>query len=128
MGNSDHPSPEKLVDDIISFIKREREVFGDFSPGETEVPTSQQAEAPSEKSGIKSQPELTLETDRDTVEKAIESCTSLEELKELCRKAEILKTDLQGTNLVFGVGNPNADLIRCGKPKRRFDVDWRSSR
>jgi len=44
----------------------------------------------------------------------IAQCKSLEELKTLCASAESLKTDLEGTNLVFGVGNPNADLMIIG--------------
>ena len=115
MGTSDYSTPEKLIAGIIAFIKREREVFGDFSPGEPVVSANQQAEAPPEKSSPMAQPELTLETDRDTVQKAIDNCTSLEVLKELCKKAELLKTDLEGTNLVFGVGNPNADLMLIGE-------------
>lgn len=45
----------------------------------------------------------------------IAQCSTLEELKVLCEKAETLKTDLEGTNLVFGVGNPNADLMIIGE-------------
>jgi DNA polymerase len=45
----------------------------------------------------------------------IAQCSTLEELKALCEKAETLKTDLKGTNLVFGVGNPNADLMIIGE-------------
>ncbi|MEP2447519.1 MAG: uracil-DNA glycosylase [Balneola sp.] len=45
----------------------------------------------------------------------IAQCSTLEELKALCEKTEALKTDLEGTNLVFGVGNPNADLMIIGE-------------
>jgi len=45
----------------------------------------------------------------------IAQCSSLEELKVLCESTEVLKTDLKGTNLVFGVGNPNADLMIIGE-------------
>lgn len=45
----------------------------------------------------------------------IAQCSTLEELKALCKKTEALKTDLEGTNLVFGVGNPNADLMIIGE-------------
>jgi DNA polymerase len=45
----------------------------------------------------------------------IAQCSTLEELKVLCEKAETLKTDLEGTNLVFGVGKPNADLMIIGE-------------
>ncbi len=45
----------------------------------------------------------------------ISKCTSLEELKDLCSKSDELKTDLDNTNLVFGVGNPKADLMIIGE-------------
>lgn len=42
-------------------------------------------------------------------------CSTLDELRTLCENAEVLKTDLPNTNLVFGVGNPNADLMIVGE-------------
>ncbi|MEP1306841.1 MAG: uracil-DNA glycosylase [Balneola sp.] len=45
----------------------------------------------------------------------IAQCSTLEELRNLCEQSEALKTDLEGTNLVFGVGNPNADLMIIGE-------------
>ncbi|MGN8226566.1 uracil-DNA glycosylase [Gracilimonas sp. BCB1] len=48
-------------------------------------------------------------------EELIAECSTLDELKDLCEQAEELKTDLEGTNLVFGVGNPNADLMIVGE-------------
>ncbi|NIT56655.1 MAG: uracil-DNA glycosylase [Aliifodinibius sp.] len=45
----------------------------------------------------------------------IDKCNSLDELKKLCQKAEVLQTDLDGTQLVFGVGNPDADLMIIGE-------------
>ena len=45
----------------------------------------------------------------------IAQCSTLEELRALCESAESLKTDMQGTNLVFGVGNPTADLMIIGE-------------
>ena len=45
----------------------------------------------------------------------IEACSTLEELRTLCETAEVLKTDLLNTNLVFGVGNPQADLMIVGE-------------
>lgn len=45
----------------------------------------------------------------------IAQCSTLEELRNLCEQSEALKTDLEETNLVFGVGNPNADLMIIGE-------------
>lgn len=40
---------------------------------------------------------------------------TLEELFEICLTAEVLRTDLADTRLVFGTGNPNADLMLIGE-------------
>lgn len=50
-----------------------------------------------------------------SLEEKLAHCSTLEELKSLCEKAEELKTDLPNTNLVFGVGNPQADLMIVGE-------------
>lgn len=46
---------------------------------------------------------------------SLEQCTTLEELREYCDSLSALKTDLPDTNLVFGVGNPHADLMIIGE-------------
>ncbi|WP_114984582.1 uracil-DNA glycosylase [Cyclonatronum proteinivorum] len=46
---------------------------------------------------------------------SLENCKTLEELKAFCEAAEILKTDLENTRLVFGKGNPQADLLLIGE-------------
>ncbi len=40
---------------------------------------------------------------------------SLEELFDICLTAEVLRTDLADTRLVFGTGNPDADLMLIGE-------------
>ncbi|MEX2364443.1 MAG: uracil-DNA glycosylase, partial [Balneolaceae bacterium] len=45
----------------------------------------------------------------------IANCKTCDELKKLCENAEELRTDLANTNLVFGGGNPNADLMIVGE-------------
>lgn len=45
----------------------------------------------------------------------IGQCSSLGELRQLCAQAEVLQTDLPDTNLVFGVGNAEADLMLIGE-------------
>lgn len=50
-----------------------------------------------------------------SLEITLNACTTLDELKMLCEKSEDLRTDLEETNLVFGVGNPNADLMLIGE-------------
>lgn len=46
---------------------------------------------------------------------SLSSVSTLDELRLVCETAEELRTDLPGTNLVFGVGNPNADLMLVGE-------------
>lgn len=46
---------------------------------------------------------------------SIFGCQSLDELKQLCLHADELKTDLEDTQLVFGTGNPHADLMLIGE-------------
>ncbi len=44
-----------------------------------------------------------------------EHILDLEALRVFCEGYAPLRTDLEGTNLVFGVGNPNADLLLIGE-------------
>ncbi len=52
------------------------------------------------------------------------ACSTLEELRALCEKhRDLLKTDLEHTNLVFGVGNPQAKLMIVGEaPGENEDI------
>lgn len=53
----------------------------------------------------------------------LESVQNLDQLRELCLLADELKTDLEGTQLVFGIGNPKADLMIIGEaPGEQEDV------
>jgi uracil-DNA glycosylase len=45
----------------------------------------------------------------------LEHVSDLEGLRVFCEGYAPLRTDLEGTNLVFGVGNPNADLLLIGE-------------
>lgn len=129
-------TPQELINEITIFIEKERELYGDFS---TSVPSSEkendidekaQSDAqPSVKEPQTNQPTLTSSTmeSLDSQENLfikdegrevyyqIDKCNTLDQLKELCSQAEVLKTDLPDTNLVFGVGNPNADLMLIGE-------------
>jgi DNA polymerase len=46
---------------------------------------------------------------------SIETCSTLQELEALAETLDELKTDLDGTRLVFGDGNPQADLVIVGE-------------
>jgi len=45
----------------------------------------------------------------------LQRITDIDELKRYCLQTGILRTDLEGTNLVFGVGNAEADLLLIGE-------------
>lgn len=132
-------TPEELINQVITFIERERELYGDFSlsassnsPGQepqksqsktddaSVTETSQQksdfSSAPSNDTGsLTSQEGFFNQDDTKEVYYQIDKCKTLEELESLCRNAEVLRTDLGGTQLVFGVGNPDADLMVIGE-------------
>lgn len=133
-------TPEEFIRKIIAFIEKERELYGDFSiqnsrSGSKSLITYKQqeqskesaVEEPSQSSSTNTKPE-SMEPEpsdaRETVTdkhhpqevySKIDECNSLEELEELCKEANVLKTDLEGTRLVFGTGNPDADLILIGE-------------
>ncbi|MFH5885351.1 uracil-DNA glycosylase [Halalkalibaculum sp. DA3122] len=121
----DSTTPDKLIQDIKRFLKREREMYGDFSiklpvdeldleeVAKVDETTSNSEESSDHKPTETEEQETSAET--KSLPERLEACTSLEELRELCAKADVLRTDLEGTNLVFGVGNPNADLMLIGE-------------
>lgn len=107
---------KQLYENILNFLEYEKEVYGPFTV--SEPPQKNQEEI--ETGGPKVEEELeeytAVESDEPkTLEERLEACSSLEELRELCETADELKTDLENTNLVFGVGNPNADLMIIGE-------------
>lgn len=46
---------------------------------------------------------------------ALLACQTLDELRDFCETADELRTDLENTRLVFGKGNPQADLLLIGE-------------
>lgn len=116
-------SSEQLIHDIVEFLKKERELYGDFnisasggSPTDVEPSqTKDDSKTEDEMNDFESQENLFEESSNNEVFYNIKDCDSLEELKVLCQQADVLHTDLENTNLVFGVGNPNADLMLIGE-------------
>lgn len=127
--------PEELIDNIIHFIDNEREMYGDFTvhnPENDELETIRQknakaqdkTSAEADQGNSVSEPttdsykELKQENESSSTKSIydrIDTCSTLEELEELCESTDILRTDLEDTQLVFGVGNPNADLMLIGE-------------
>lgn len=108
---------QELYEDILRFLEYEKDVFGPFTFSESSGP-DQQGEQETGDSIVheESKSYRTEKIDEpQSLEEKLEACSSLEELKEICEQADELKTDLENTNLVFGVGNPNADLMLIGE-------------
>lgn len=98
---------DKLLNDIIRFIKTERELYGDFMPAQiSQNKVENMTKKDVKNSGVDSESDL---------HSKIQECNSLAELKQLCSKAPALKTDLEETKLVFGAGNADANLVVIGE-------------
>lgn len=124
MSNEQHT----LLDELITFLENEREMYGPFSV-KVGVKSKRTLTVPDEP--VKEQPVSNTATDSTesaspaetsvseqeplTLEQKLNQCTTLEELKALCETSDVLRTDLDGTNLVFGVGNSKADLMIIGE-------------
>ena len=102
---------QEIFEKVARLLRQQKELYGDF-----EVEFKAQSGKGTKAQSLVSDPESEYETVKElTSEKQLEACESLEELKSLCERSEVLKTDLPNTNLVFGVGNPKADLMLIGE-------------
>lgn len=137
-------NPKELINQAISIIERERQLYGDFAVKKSAVDNAHQstdyreesstqsvsdennvaetsaqntAPAPSSKKSdyFDAQDEFFTQDIPTEIYYQIDECNTLEELEQLCRKADVLRTDLEGTQLVFGTGNHNADLMLIGE-------------
>jgi uracil-DNA glycosylase len=99
----------KLIEESLKFLENERKLFGDFS---IDWQSNQATEPESENLDGRTENQRTAE---DIPAGSPEECQTLDQLRILCESADELKTDLEGTNLVFGTGNPEADLMLIGE-------------
>jgi uracil-DNA glycosylase len=99
----------KLISQTLQFLEKERELFGDFRVTKSVDQTSE-TKSQHSKDEIKIDPSASQKPISQP-----QDCQTLEQLQKLCESAEELKTDLKGTNLVFGTGNPHADLMLIGE-------------
>lgn len=115
-----------LLDDLIQFLENQQEMYGPFSvnvgmkskrtlsvPKEKPGPETKSEKIEAEKPKPKTKP--APEPEPLTLNQKLEKCQNLDQLKKLCENSDQLKTDLEGTNLVFGVGNSSADLMIIGE-------------
>lgn len=110
-------SENDLISRTIRFLNQQKEMYGQFSVNTEDVSAteSQKHESNEPKAEIESSVSVEEVKPELTEAELIAQCSTLDELKALCENANALKTDLEGTNLVFGVGNPNADLMIVGE-------------
>jgi DNA polymerase len=109
---------EDLAEQIIRFLETERELYGDFNIFSNRAKKAENQSSTQQTANMddhKSQEHLFEESPDREIYSKIGECNSLDELNALCNQAEELRTDLQDTNLVFGVGRPDADLMLIGE-------------
>lgn len=123
--------PKKFFEKAARFLEQQRDMYGDFSvqfskgslatkslkhEGEERSELNQVKENSEEYEVAEVQESVQPEAKKElSTEEKIAACQSLDDLRTLCVQADELRTDLDGTNLVFGVGNPNADLMVIGE-------------
>lgn len=118
---------EILIERTKKLLKQQSEIFGPFNVDinvqrDENAPTlstetiseSTLVEIPTVQENEESFEEI-QESNPLTTEELIEQCSTLQELKQLCEKAEKLKKGHEQSNLVFGLGNEKADLMIIGE-------------
>jgi len=119
-------STANILERVAEFLEHEREVYGDFAvdidteDNQTEVKLSENATIEKDSVVQESEADYSGESQSDSVAEQditsrLQACETLEELRQICEQADQLKTDLENTNLVFGVGNSDADLMIVGE-------------
>ncbi|MEX0679910.1 MAG: uracil-DNA glycosylase [Balneolales bacterium] len=131
---------KNLLRSVSTFLKNEAEIFGRFQvPAVHELmlnrstsnpsnikPSQNDIQSPEEKHQRKvvasnktghildNRSDATEIKSRNS-ESLLKEVRTLDELRAVCEKCEDLRTDLKDTHLVFGTGNPNADLMLIGE-------------
>lgn len=98
------PTKDTLPDRIEAYLHHQKELYGDVVFDSSHIPKI------AEEISVQEYPIEIM-----TKPKSLDEIQTLDELYEYCLDLEELKTDLQDTRLVFGKGNPNADLILIGE-------------
>lgn len=120
---------KEILQQLQQFLREEEEIFGPlaFSTPKTDyrdgspavIPPKTEANRDSDTGGSPVDVASSKEEDKIPLQNPevspLEQCTTLEELRTYCDSLSALKTDLSDTNLVFGVGNPDADLMIIGE-------------
>lgn len=119
-----------LLERVIDFLEAEKTLGGSFSVSRVEGMLDDPHQPANVPNAEKAEPKVVSSTNKkrdkgmNSVEKQLEKCKSLDELKTLCEEVPELRTDLEGTRLVFGAGNPEADLMLVGEaPGAQEDIE-----
>lgn len=116
MSDSSPDTPEKLLRRVRQFLDYQQDVYAPIS--HIKPPPTQPSSSPMPQDTSSDDAPL----DPLIIRQKLAEATSLDELRTLCSRVEELKTDLEGTNMVFGSGNPEADLMIIGEaPGARED-------
>lgn len=111
----------EFIERAAKFLKQQREMYGDFTLSLYEPKPEPNIPSPNISNENKKS-ELQPEMIQPDISEQITCCKNLDELRTLCETAEELRTDLENTKLVFGGGNPDADLMIIGEaPGARED-------
>ena len=120
MHNQEEPN---LFERVARLLHQQKEMYGNFEIPKSFADLKSESESlKQQKTSIESPQSVHQPNEKYVLEQPVLSeadkiaaCTTLEELRLLCETAEPLKTDLADTNLVFGVGNADADLMIVGE-------------
>lgn len=102
---------QNIFEKVARLLRQQQEMYGNF-----EVDLERLSNKEATDKSVVSEPQSEYDPLKElSIEEQLANCKTLDELKTLCERSEVLKTDLDNTNLVFGVGNPNADLMIIGE-------------
>jgi uracil-DNA glycosylase len=128
-----------LLDEILQFLNNEREMYGDFSVHRSKSKKADSLRIHELADTLQNIAQSVSHTEKKTADNSNEdkkenfmnkslsnsgtmslreklsACNTLDELYKICLDSDELKTDLENTNMVFGTGNPNADLMIIGE-------------
>lgn len=104
---ADQPNEDELFRSVRNFLKAEQETYGRFQLPD---PSKYMVDTQSDSEMFVKDGSLAANILSNPAE-----AKNLEELMEICLKTDDLRTDLAETRLVFGVGDPHADLMLIGE-------------
>ncbi|MCC5925484.1 MAG: uracil-DNA glycosylase [Bacteroidetes bacterium] len=114
---------DKLYTRLIRYIDQQEVLYGkpEFQPTNSseharpELPNINSDTTPTDGPLVELSNDPEMIINPDITDPKLASIQTLDELKLYCESLDTLKTDLSGTKLVFGKGNPKADLMLIGE-------------